>query len=66
MWSFLPGFSDVQQSLITSAFSIISLKAPPENSMAAGVAFKDMVEEMEGQDQWARKLAFWAHLAVNA
>lgn len=55
-WSFLPGSSDVQWSLITSVFSITSLKAPPESSLAVEVAFTDMAKEMEGKNQWTRSL----------
>ena len=64
-WSFLPGFSDVQWSLITSVFSITSLKAPPASSLAVEVAFKDMAKEMEGKSQWTRKLVFLSCLAIK-
>lgn len=33
--------------------------------MAAGLVPKDMGEETEGKNQWARKLPFLAHLAVK-
>lgn len=64
-WSCLPGFSDVQWSLITSVFSITSLKAPPASSLAVEVAFKNLAKEMEGKNQWTGKLVFLSCLAIK-
>lgn len=54
-----------KRSLITSVFSITSLKAPPASSLAVEVAFKDMAKEMEGKNQWTRNLVFLSCLAIK-